>query len=145
VTLGAPFAVRPWQHVLDGVSGALALAARLWAGPAPRRRYDFGCDDRERGGAVGEVVGGFLAAYGVPGWPLHIAGDGSGDRVDLGYAAARAELAWRPVWALPRALSASAQWYRAADDGPAALAAVMDSLIAAYAARAGQLWAMAMA
>ena len=145
VTLGAPQAVRPWQHVLDGVSGALTLAARLWAGPAPRRRYDFGCEPGESRGSVHEVVNGFLAAYGVPGWPLRSTGGGAGDRVELGYAAARAELAWRPVWPLPLALSASAQWYRAADDGPAAVAAAMDGLIAAYATSARQTWAPAMA
>src|ERR1700730_13823093 len=58
VTLAAPGAVRPWQHVLDGVSGALTLAARLWAGPAPRRREDVRCDGRESGGSVHEVVSG---------------------------------------------------------------------------------------
>jgi CDP-glucose 4,6-dehydratase len=145
VTLAAPLAVRPWQHVLDGVSGALTLAARLWAGPAPRRRYDFGCDERESGGSVREVVTGFLAACGLPDWPLHIPAESAGDQVELGYAAARADLGWRPVWPLPPALAASAQWYHAADEGPGALAATMDGLIDAYAADARQAWAPAMA
>lgn len=143
VILGAPRAVRPWQHVLEGVSGALSLAARLWTGPAPRRRYDFGCGQRPTGMAVQDVVGEFLAAYGVPGWPVHpaAAGGGADDRVDLGYAAAQAELGWRPVWSLSRALRECAAWYQAAPAGPDALAATMDEQIAAYAADAGHVWA----
>jgi CDP-glucose 4,6-dehydratase len=167
VILGAPRAVRPWQHVLEGVSGALSLAARLWTGPAPRRRYDFGCGHQPTGSAVQDVVGEFLAAYGVPGWPVRPAaaggtsdtpaagtsdrparvrpsgkaGGGADDRIELGYAAAQAELGWRPVWSLSRALRECAAWYQAAPAGPDALAATMDEQIAAYAADAGHVWA----
>jgi len=150
VTLAAPEAVRPWQHVLEGVSGALMLAARLWSGPAPRRRYDFGCGQQATGMSVRDVVDGFLAAYGLPGWPVRInagtaAGRGADDRVELGYAAAHADLGWHPVWGLPRALRASAAWYEAADGGPGPLAAVMDDQIAAYTADASRAWAAAAA
>jgi CDP-glucose 4,6-dehydratase len=159
VILGAPQAVRPWQHVLEGVSGALSLAARLWTGPASRRRYDFGCGQRPAGMAVQDVVGEFLAAYGLPGWPVRSAaaggtsdrpgrggtsdkaGGGADDRVELGYAAAQAELGWRPVWSLSRALRECVAWYQAAPAGPDALAATMDEQIAAYAADAGHVWA----
>ncbi len=148
VTLGAPAAVRPWQHVLDGLGGALMLAARLRAGPAPRRRYEFGCGDHATGMAVQDVVAGFLSAYGLPGWPVRF-GDGTGqpvnrgadDIVELGYAAARADLGWQPVWDLSRALRACAAWYQAAQARPDSLAAVMDEQIAAYTADASRVWA----
>jgi CDP-glucose 4,6-dehydratase len=143
VSLAAPSAVRPWQHVLDGVSGALTLASRLWAERAPRRRYDFGCGPREAGSSARDVVAGFLAAYGLPDWPVHAAGGGADDRVELGYAAARADLGWRPVWELDDALAATARWYRAAPNGLAALAATMDDLIRAYAEQAAGAWAAA--
>ena len=42
VVLRAPAAVRPWQHVLEGVGGLLLLGSRLFTGESPRRRYDFG-------------------------------------------------------------------------------------------------------
>lgn len=143
VTLAAPLAVRPWQHVLDGVSGALTLAARLWAGSAPRRRYDFGCGPRE-GSSVHDVVAGFLAAYGVPDWPVSVGDGGADDRVELGYAAAQADLGWRPVWGMDDALAATARWYRAAPSRPVALAATMDDLIRAYAGQASDAWAAAL-
>jgi len=148
VTLAAPAAVRPWQHVLDGLGGALMLAARLGAGPAPRRRYEFGCRDHVTGMSVQDVVAGFLSAYGLPGWPVRV-GDGTGqpvnrgadDIVELGYAAARADLGWQPVWDLSRALRACAAWYQAAQARPDSLGAVMDEQIAAYTADASRVWA----
>ncbi|MBV9448650.1 MAG: NAD-dependent epimerase/dehydratase family protein [Streptosporangiaceae bacterium] len=145
VVLAAPEAVRPWQHVLDGVSGVLTLAARLWAGPVPRRRYEFGCGQPATGMSVRDLVGGFLAAYGLPGWPVRTGGGGAGDRLELGYAAAQADLGWRPVWDLSRALRACAGWYRAEPDGPDALAATMDDQITAYASLASHVWAAAAA
>lgn len=148
VTLAAPAAVRPWQHVLDGLGGALMLAARLCAGPAPRRRYEFGCGEHVTGMSVQDVVAGFLSAYGLPGWPVRV-GDGTGqpvnrgadDIVELGYTAARADLGWQPVWDLSRALRACAAWYQAAQARPDSLAAVMDEQIAAYTADASRVWA----
>jgi nucleoside-diphosphate-sugar epimerase len=98
--------------------------------------------------SVQDVVDGFLAAYGVPGWPVRTPNGkavGEQDRVELGYAAAQADLGWRPVWGLASAVTASAAWYRAAPAGPAALAATMDNQIAAYAAEASQAWAAAAA
>ncbi len=144
VTLAAPDAVRPWQHVLDGVSGVLTLAARLWTGPAPHRRYEFGCGHHAAGMSVRELVEGFLAAYGLPGWPVRAGGSGAGDRLELGYAAARADLGWRPVWDLSRALRACADWYLAAPAGPDALAAAMDDQITAYASQASHAWVPAL-
>jgi CDP-glucose 4,6-dehydratase len=146
VTLAAPEAVRPWQHVLDGVSGALALAAHLLARPAPRRRYDFGCGQHPTGMPVQYVVNEFLAAYGLPGWPVRTAGGtaadrGADDKVELGYAAAQADLGWHPVWGLSRAVRACAAWYQSAHAGRNELAAVMDDQIVAYSADACRAWA----
>ncbi len=37
-----PDAVRPWQHVLEPLSGYLVLAQRLWEQPALAGAYNFG-------------------------------------------------------------------------------------------------------
>ena len=37
-----PDAVRPWQHVLEPLSGYLVLAQRLWERPALAGAYNFG-------------------------------------------------------------------------------------------------------
>jgi CDP-glucose 4,6-dehydratase len=133
VVLRAPHATRPWQHVLDGISGVLTLAARLAGGGAPRRRYDFGRPEPAGAEPVAEVVGTFLAAYGAPSWPVTMAGDGAADRLDLGCGAASADLGWRPVWSLAEAVAATARWYRAsAAGGGPALAEIVDATIASY-------------
>lgn len=137
VVLRAAGAVRPWQHVLEGVGGMLTLAARLYLGGVPRRRYAFGRLAPERAEPVVDVVTRFLAALGVPQWPVRIEGRG-GDRVELGAAAARAELGWSPVWDLERALRASAAWYQAGDTE--ATSAVVEETITAYCEAAAELW-----
>lgn len=141
VTLGAPAAVRPWQHVLDGVSGALALAARLWARPAPRRRYDFGSHPHASNWPVHRLVQEFLTAYGLPGWPITTGNAGENDRLELGYGPAHTDLGWSPVWDIPTTLTAAAHWYHAALRGPATLATTMDNTITTYTTTAHDTWA----
>jgi CDP-glucose 4,6-dehydratase len=44
-SLRNPQAIRPWQHVLDALSGYLLLAERLWDDPAPHAgAWNFGPD-----------------------------------------------------------------------------------------------------
>ncbi|HEU5108977.1 MAG TPA: hypothetical protein VFT95_10525, partial [Micromonosporaceae bacterium] len=136
----APGAARPWQHVLDGLGGVLLLAARLWDGTAPRRRYDFGRAAPAEAETVRTVVERFLTEYGYPDWPIDARGDGAGDRIGLGSAAAAADLGWRPVWDLDGTLRAAARWYRTARDEPDRLAAVTDEQIDQYAAAARTAW-----
>jgi CDP-glucose 4,6-dehydratase len=144
VVLRGGGSVRPWQHVLDGVSGLLTLGARLGSAPASRRRHDFGCpagDDR----TTADVVAAFLRAYGRPSWPVEGGGSGSADRLALDCAVAHREWGWRPVWDVDRAAVAAAAWYRAIDD-PDALGAATDTILAGYVAdarRAGVGWATA--
>jgi CDP-glucose 4,6-dehydratase len=137
VVLRAPAAVRPWQHVLDGVGGMLLLGARLYAGDTPRRRYEFGRLDPGSAEPVVNVVDGFLTALGKPDWPVRVEGSG-GDRIELGAAAAHRELGWAPVWDLTQTLHEAARWY--GEDGTDAVGPVMDRTIDAYASAASAAW-----
>jgi len=89
---------------------------------------------------VRTVVERFLAEYGFPEWPIIAQGDGTGDRIELGSAAATAELGWRPVWDLDRTLAAAGRWYRTARDAAEELGAVMDAQIDQYATAASTSW-----
>lgn len=141
VVLRGGGSVRPWQHVLEGVSAVLTLGARPATAPPHRRRHDFGCPagtDR----TTAEVVARFLRAYGRPGWPVEGGGAPSADRLALDGTAADRDLGWRTVWALDRAAAAAADWYRAHGD-PEALGAAADKILAEYVAdarRAGIGW-----
>jgi CDP-glucose 4,6-dehydratase len=135
VTLRGGGSVRPWQHVLDGVSGILTLGARLASAPLARRRHDFGCPATDGGATTADVVAAFLRAYGSPHWPV-IAERGPGsDRLTLDCAVAGRELGWRPVWELDRTAAAAARWYLAYGR-PGALGAVADAVLGEYVADA---------
>src|SRR6185436_14360934 len=45
VSIRNPDAIRPWQHVLNPLSGYLRLAERASADPAHARAYNFGPSD----------------------------------------------------------------------------------------------------
>ncbi|GAA4929060.1 NAD-dependent epimerase/dehydratase family protein [Actinoplanes utahensis] len=142
VVLRGGDAVRPWQHMLDGVSGLLTLGARLMCGPAPRRSYAFGRPPDEDDRTSAEVVRAFLRAYGHPDWALR-AGGGTGlDRLTLDCAVATRELGWKPVWNLDRTVAAASRWYHA-HGRPAALSEATDAILDEYideGRRAGAVW-----
>ena len=100
MTLRYPDAVRPWQHVLEPLSGYLALAQALVQAPdgAPRA-VNFGPDPASFC-TVHEVVDAFSARFaGKPGWERDVAVHPlGGARVDLVVGACRtlAGMAPRP-------------------------------------------------
>ena len=116
----SPAATRPWQHVLESLSGYLLLGERLLAGDqAFAGPYNFGPEpDGNR--SVQDVLQLLRGHWPELAWKLAQAAQPHEARLlYLDSAKARAELAWKPVWGLERALGATAQWYRAyyADGG----------------------------
>ena len=110
-----PEAVRPWQHVLEPLSGYLVLAERLVEdGPAYAEGWNFGpweTDAREVGWLskrVSELWGEGARCEGDRGVHPHEA-----TFLKLDCSKARARLGWRPRWQLDRALEETVAWYRA--------------------------------
>lgn len=134
VRLRNPDAVRPWQHVLEPLSGYLRLAEALCGpdGDAYADAWNFG--PRDDGVAtVGELARLLVASWGE-GSLLVDAADGAPHearmlRLDCARAAAR--LGWRGRWGLRETVSRTAAWYRAQSCGAAA-ADLVDADIAAY-------------
>ncbi len=115
VRIRYPDAIRPWQHVLEPLSGYLVLAERLWGaeGPAYAEAWNFGpADDDAR--PVRWIVEQMLERWGHGQWVKaphpqpHEAG-----YLKLDCAKARARLDWRPHWDLATALAAIVDWQRA--------------------------------
>jgi CDP-glucose 4,6-dehydratase len=115
VSLRYPEAIRPWQHVLEPLSGYLAFAQALVQAPAATpRAINFGPDPSSFC-TVREVVDSFSASFsGRPGWRrdagTHIK---EASALTLSSALAEGALGWRPRLAVPEALAWTADWYRA--------------------------------
>ncbi|MGH8146225.1 MAG: CDP-glucose 4,6-dehydratase [Rhodanobacteraceae bacterium] len=137
-----PAATRPWQHVLEPLSGYLRLGQVLWNDAGFTEAWNFGPD------SDGEVTVESLASDLSAHWPvLRIEHDGQTHPHEaavlrLNCDKARQELAWWPVWNLDTAVARTAAWYRAFHDSKRVAS---DNDLAAYihdARAAGLGWVM---
>jgi CDP-glucose 4,6-dehydratase len=113
-----PDAVRPWQHVLNPLSGYLLLAEELWRSRDAAQAWNFG---PQKGDA--QTVRWILERLetlwgGAFKWKL----DRGENPPEAGYLAldsAKAEqrLGWRPEWDLGQALERVVQWHEAQQGG----------------------------
>ncbi|GDX11583.1 CDP-glucose 4,6-dehydratase [Verrucomicrobiota bacterium] len=141
ITVRNPAATRPWQHVLEPLSGYLWLAACLAAphlssrGADLRTPFNFG-PGTEANRNVGELVAALLKTWpgtwsdgSTPG-ALHEA-----SLLHLSTDKAHSLLRWRPVWCFDETVAKTAAWYRQAHGGADAYALTHGD-IAAYTAAA---------
>jgi len=119
VSLRYPDAIRPWQHVLEPLSGYLALVQALVEKPAVApRAVNFG-PNKASFCTVREVVDAFSARFrGKPGWQrdpgLH---PQEAQALTLSSTLAQRSLGWRPALGVAAALAWTADWYRAHTEG----------------------------
>lgn len=109
----SPQATRPWQHVLEPLSGYLALGQRLIEGNAQfAQAWNFG-PDLEGNQSVREILEGLRAHWPQLEWRLgNSLHPHEAKLLYLDSSKARQELGWKPVWGLERTLAATADWYR---------------------------------
>jgi CDP-glucose 4,6-dehydratase len=110
-----PHSVRPWQHVLEPLSGYLILAERLYEhGQEVAEAWNFGpCEEDAQ--SVQQVVEQLCKAWGrdstwalQPGTHPHEA-----SYLKLDISKARQRLHWAPRWSLQTALQSTTDWHRA--------------------------------
>jgi CDP-glucose 4,6-dehydratase len=110
-----PQSTRPWQHVLEPLSGYLLLGQRLWEGRSDfAQAWNFGpAAEGER--TVEAVVRALSQAWPAlcyrierPAHAPHEAG-----LLTLDCSLARSVLQWRPIWDGDACFARTAQWYRA--------------------------------
>jgi CDP-glucose 4,6-dehydratase len=113
-----PEAVRPWQHVLNPLSGYLMLAERMWDSHDYAEAWNFGPADRDTLtvqaviARLSELWGAELPWQQDPGDHPHEA-----RTLRLDSSKARERLGWAPGWDLDRGLVSIADWYRGYRDG----------------------------
>jgi len=134
VHIRSPHAIRPWQHVLEPLSGYLILAQRLYIdGPLYAEGWNFGPYENSalEVGRVVEIFSNFWgegAHWSVDdGIHLHEAG-----LLKLDCSKARSRLGWKPRLDANQALDWTAQWYKVFRDNHDGIKALSLSQIKLY-------------
>lgn len=117
-----PRAVRPWQHVLEPLTGYLTLAAMLAASPTSTgSAYNFGPDESDVL-EVEKVVQLALKAWG--GGTYHVDIDPNAPHeaalLRISSEKSKRELGWHPRWNAATAIQKTVEWYRHAMTNPLA-------------------------
>lgn len=119
VIIRSPHAIRPWQHVLEPLSGYLNLAEKLWHhGKDYMGGWNFGPND-EDAKPVEWIVERMTQLWGEgAAWQL----DGGvhpheAHYLKLDISKARMRLGWQPRWNLDKTLSSIVDWHRAWQGG----------------------------
>jgi CDP-glucose 4,6-dehydratase len=113
VIIRNPDAVRPWQYVLEPLSGYLLLAELLWLyGPDFSQGWNFGPNDNDAK-PVSWIVENLAAIWGNEAkWELDSSENPHESHyLKLDCSKARRELNWVPRLWLNRALQWTAEWY----------------------------------
>ena len=130
-----PEAVRPWQHVLNPLSGYLRLAQMLHAASEHQGGWNFGpaLEDarpvRALADRLTELWPGELRWELDPGPHPHEA-----HFLALDSTKARERLGWQPTWSLDEALGGIVDWYGALRDGEDMQAVTLGQITAFQAA-----------
>ena len=113
LTIRSPNAVRPWQHVLEPLSGYLLLAEKLYEeGETFAEAWNFGPND-EDAKPVSWIVERLCAQIPDSKWQAentkqpHEAG-----LLRLDSSKAKIKLGWAPRWNLEQALSKTVEWHQ---------------------------------
>ena len=110
----SPNATRPWQHVLECLSGYLMLGQQLLEGNATvAAAWNFG-PDREGNCQVKQVLASLQANWPSVEWHCSAAPQlHEAQFLHLDSGKAHEKLSWRPVWSFDEGVAATAEWYRA--------------------------------
>jgi CDP-glucose 4,6-dehydratase len=135
VQLRNPLATRPWQHVLEPLSGYLWLGARLLKDDWRRfaQGWNFG-PNSESVCTVEQLVDLCTSAWGQGGWQLTDEADPPKEAMSLSLSIEKAQfqLKWRPVWTLQQCVEHTVNWYKDWSAGGKDLRAVSLAQIANY-------------
>jgi CDP-glucose 4,6-dehydratase len=114
VLIRNPLATRPWQHVLEPVSGYLVLCQALWADPTAAQAWNFGPRD-EDARPVQWIVERMCARWGGGAdWTRdESVQPHEANYLKLDISKARFGLGWQPRWSLSEALDRIVAWHRA--------------------------------
>jgi len=113
ISIRNPLATRPWQHVLEPLSGYLWLVHQLRIGADVTQGWNFGPDQKNIRN-VQQLVYEFLRGWGA-GTADHLDDAGApkeAHALSLNIERAWCELRWKPVWDFERTIAETVGWYK---------------------------------
>lgn len=123
ILLRNPAARRPWQHVLEPLSGYLSLAARLYEDPvAYGGAWNFG-PSIESGRTVETLARSILNRWGEGRIDVEQGADQPHEAqlLHLNCDKAYQKLGWRPRWDFDRTIDETVRWYKVVSAGGSAI------------------------
>jgi CDP-glucose 4,6-dehydratase len=109
-----PQAIRPWQHVLESLSGYMTLLERLWAAPQEfAAAFNFGPSEQDCI-SVADLTSLMAKTWGEGAiWQadLHVQPH-EANFLKLNTDKAKIQLNWQPVWNVQQAITAVVAWYK---------------------------------
>ena len=115
VVIRSPNAIRPWQHVLEPLSGYLALAQCLYEKPGDfAEGWNFGPNE-EDAKPVSWILDRMVDAWPGSSWQLDQATNNphEANYLKLDISKAKTKLDWQPTWDLKHTLENIVKWHRA--------------------------------
>lgn len=108
-----PYSTRPYQHVLDCLSGYLLLVQKQWEDKNYHGSYNFGPDDAScvTTGALADLFCRFWG--GEQSWVnTSDGGPHEANFLKLDCSKAKSTLGWMPKWSIEEAVSETVDWYK---------------------------------
>ena len=113
-----PHAIRPYQHVMECLSGYLLLAEKQYEDKTLWGAYNFGPDDGSCI-ATGKLTELFCKAWGSGAtWQVqHDKGPHEANFLKLDCSKSKAVLGWKPKWNIEMAVEKTVEFFRTDNDG----------------------------
>ena len=112
VKIRNPNSIRPWQHVLEPISGMLMLAERMYKNVEFSGNWNFG-PESHREVTVKELTEAFIGLWGAGKYSIEeMKSYNEADYLQLDISKARRELKWTPRYNFNAALKETVDWYK---------------------------------
>lgn len=114
IRIRSPYAIRPWQHVLEPLNGYLILGSKLYInGPDFAQGWNFGPDENDTKNV--EWITRTICNYWGEGASYEVDTDPQpheANYLKLDCSKSKTELSWFPIWNIETSLKSIVDWYK---------------------------------